>query len=52
MFIVLLKQWANVNTLCSFSLSATFYSLFWSMFGQVSINDISVKHPKPDGGKI
>ncbi|XP_041362796.1 short transient receptor potential channel 7-like [Gigantopelta aegis] len=30
-------------------LSATFYSLFWSMFGQVSINDISVKHPKPPG---
>ncbi|VDI51110.1 Hypothetical predicted protein [Mytilus galloprovincialis] len=30
-------------------LKQTFYSLFWSMFGQVSINDISVKHPGPDG---
>ncbi|XP_050393600.1 short transient receptor potential channel 7 isoform X3 [Patella vulgata] len=30
-------------------LRQTFFSLFWSMFGQVSINDISVKHPRPDG---
>lgn len=28
----------------------TFYSLFWSMFGQVSIGDISVKTPEVDGG--
>ncbi|XP_021344426.1 short transient receptor potential channel 3-like, partial [Mizuhopecten yessoensis] len=30
-------------------LRQTFYSLFWSMFGQVSINDINVKHPGPEG---
>ncbi|XP_065921451.1 short transient receptor potential channel 7 isoform X3 [Magallana gigas] len=42
-------------------LRQTFYSLFWSMFGQVSISDIIVRHPGPtgerscvqiDGGKI
>ncbi|XP_064608787.1 short transient receptor potential channel 7-like [Liolophura sinensis] len=30
-------------------LQQTFYSLFWSMFGQVSVNDIVVKQPGPDG---
>ncbi|KAL4240893.1 hypothetical protein ACF0H5_001675 [Mactra antiquata] len=30
-------------------LKQTFYSLFWSIFGQVSITDINVKHPGPGG---
>ncbi|XP_025087997.1 short transient receptor potential channel 3-like isoform X2 [Pomacea canaliculata] len=30
-------------------LRQTFTSLFWSMFGQVSISEIAVKHPQPDG---
>ncbi|KAL5019007.1 hypothetical protein ScPMuIL_004729 [Solemya velum] len=30
-------------------LRQTFYSLFWSMFGQVSISDIIVKHPGTSG---
>ncbi|KAH3872990.1 hypothetical protein DPMN_036214 [Dreissena polymorpha] len=30
-------------------LRQTFYSLFWSIFGQVSITDINVKHPGPGG---
>ena len=33
-----------------FSLQQTFASLFWSMFSQVSINEITVKHPLPGGG--
>ena len=33
-----------------FSLKQTFASLFWSMFSQVSINDITVTHPSPSGG--
>ncbi|KAL3877271.1 hypothetical protein ACJMK2_035003 [Sinanodonta woodiana] len=32
-------------------LRQTFYSLFWSIFGQVSINDINVKHPAPGGAR-
>ncbi|KAL8623911.1 hypothetical protein ACOMHN_054252 [Nucella lapillus] len=31
-------------------LKQTFGSLFWSMFSQVSINDIIVTHPSPTGG--
>ena len=34
-----------------FSLKQTFGSLFWSMFSLVSINDITVTHPNPGGGK-
>ncbi|GFS11087.1 short transient receptor potential channel [Elysia marginata] len=30
-------------------LQQTFSSLFWSMFGQVSISDISINHPKANG---
>ena len=33
-----------------FSLQQTFASLFWAMFSQVSINEITVKHPLPGGG--
>ncbi|XP_046582915.1 short transient receptor potential channel 3-like [Haliotis rubra] len=33
-------------------LRQTFYSLFWSMFGQVSMSDITVMHPEPDGGYV
>ncbi|BFZ03481.1 hypothetical protein BsWGS_06520 [Bradybaena similaris] len=30
-------------------LQQTFFSLFWSMFGQVSISDIAINHPKQNG---
>ncbi|XP_012943366.1 uncharacterized protein LOC101855595, partial [Aplysia californica] len=30
-------------------LKQTFFSLFWSMFGQVSIGDIIINHPKTNG---
>ncbi|XP_052788308.1 short transient receptor potential channel 7-like isoform X2 [Mya arenaria] len=33
-------------------LKQTFYSLFWSIFGQVSISDINVKHPGPGGASF
>lgn len=32
-------------------LQQTFFSLFWSMFGQFSISDIAINHPKRNGGK-
>ncbi|XP_076452337.1 short transient receptor potential channel 7-like [Babylonia areolata] len=35
-----------------FSLQQTFGSLFWSMFSQVSINDITVTHPSPGGADL
>nr|KAG5702760.1 hypothetical protein BaRGS_003634 [Batillaria attramentaria] len=31
-------------------LHKTFASLFWAMFGQVSISEIAIRHPLPDGG--
>lgn len=34
------------------SLQQTFFSLFWSMFGYVSISDIAVTQPHPGGGNL
>ncbi|RUS82324.1 hypothetical protein EGW08_009914, partial [Elysia chlorotica] len=33
-------------------LQQTFSSLFWSMFGQVNIGDISINHPKANGALL
>ncbi|CAG5122394.1 unnamed protein product, partial [Candidula unifasciata] len=45
-------QLVAVNAAKAFEgLQQTFFSLFWSMFGQVSINDITINHPKRDGGE-
>lgn len=55
MALLMINEFFFISLLISafffFSLRHTFYSLFWSMFGQVSINDISVKTPEIDGGK-